>query len=238
MTKYNDNKGFLLPDDKALTLLRKYFVQSSISQGRLGKFHQVRDFKVKGTDQYYTYEKAVDVAYHLVDNPSRKLLTRYGWQVEDQEALPIILYLTYYDINNNPIRIDEGARIELTGKRSIQAKDTLTELFQITEVRSDLELNQCICKITPVREEQKENVKVIADAKDPGLENVYLNREIYYEEVDTIDKESEEILNGMIKDPTLGQTIDDLTIKEAYNELDKMIEGGEPDEDNRFISRV
>lgn len=230
-------KGSLLPDERALLYLRKQFVMSAKLQGRLGKFYQVRDFKVKGTDQEYTFEKPVEVAYHLNENPSRKILTRYGWQVEDNEQLPIILYLTYHDINDKPIRIDEGAKIELTGKQSIYVNDTLTKMFRITEVRSDLELNQCVCKITPVREEQKENVKVIADAKDPGLENVYLNREIYYEEEDLVDEMNTELLNEIIKDSSLGKTLNNITQEQTEEELDEII-GGDTDEDNRFISRI
>ena len=93
-------------------------------------------------------------------------------------------------MNNKPIKIDEGAIIELSGKRGIDGHDIQTEKFKITEVFSDLELNQCVCKVTPVREEQKENVKVLADKKDPNLENVYLDRKIYYDEC--IDKPKEE----------------------------------------------
>lgn len=230
-------KGSLLPDERALLYFRKQFVMSAKLQGRLGNFYQVRDFKVKGTDQEYTFEKPVEVAYHLNENPSRKLLTRYGWQVEDDEQLPIILYLTYHDIEDNPIRIDEGAQIELTGKQSIIANDVLTKLFRITEVRSDLELNQCVCKITPVREEQKENVKVIATAKDPGLENVYLNREIYYEEEDLVESLETDLLNKIINDPSLGKTINNITGEQTDEEIDAII-GGETDEDNRFISRI
>lgn len=183
-------KGSLLPDERALLYLRKQFVQSAKLQGRIGKFYQVRSFSIKGTDQKYVYEEPVDVAYHLNETPSRKLLTKYGWFVEDQEQLPILLYLTYHDLNDKPIRIDEGAQIELSGKHSIRENDIQTELFRITELRSDLELNQCICKITPVRHEQKENVKVIADKKDPNLENVYLNREIYYEDGGASDEDN------------------------------------------------
>lgn len=178
----NDNRGTLLPNDRALAYLRKQFVQSARLQGRIGKFHQVRDFKTNGTDTIYTYEAPVDVAYHLEVNPSRKLLTKYGWQVEDEDSLPVILYLTYHDMNDKLITIDRGALIELSAKRSINDKDIQTELFRISEVRTDLELNQCVCKIVPERLEQKENVKVLADKKDPNLENVYLNRAIYYEE--------------------------------------------------------
>lgn len=183
-------KGSLLPDERALLYLRKQFVQSAKLQGRIGKFYQVRSFSIKGTDQKYVYEEPVDVAYHLNETPSRKLLTKYGWFVEDQEQLPILLYLTYHDLSDKPIRIDEGAQIELSGKHSIRENDIQTELFRITELRSDLELNQCICKIIPVRHEQKENVKVIADKKDPNLENVYLNREIYYEDGGASDEDN------------------------------------------------
>ena len=183
-------KGSLLPDERALLYLRKQFVQSAKLQGRIGKFYQVRDYKVKGTDQEYNYEKPVEVAYHLDTTPSRKILTRYGWFTEDQEQLPIILYLTYHDMEDKEIRIDEGAQIELSGKQSIHANDIQTELFRITELRADLELNQCVCKITPVRAQQTENVKVVADKKDPNLENVYLNREIYYEEGGVTDEDN------------------------------------------------
>ena len=102
----------------------------------------------------------------------------------------------YYDIDNNLIKIDEGAKIELSGKRTIIKNDIQTEQFQITDLHTDLELNQCVCKIVPVREEQKENVKVLADKKDPILENVYLDRKIYYTE-DTGDDTDED--NKFIK---------------------------------------
>lgn len=177
-----DNKGFLLPNELALKYFRNNFVQSAKAQGRIGKLYQVDKFNTKGTDKYFEYKDPVDVAYHLDTTPSRKLLTRYGWFVEGEGSVPIILYLTYYDINNNLISIDEGARIELSGKRTIIENDIQTEQFQITDLHTDLELNQCICKVVPVREEQKENVKVLADKKDPILENVYLDRKIYYTE--------------------------------------------------------
>lgn len=192
----NDNKGFLLPNETALEYFRKNFVQSAKSQGRIGQFYQVKSFYTKGTDKYFEYNDPVDVAYHLDTTPSRKLLTRYGWFVEGEDSVPIVLYLTYYDIDNNLIKIDEGAKIELSGKRTIIENDIQTEQFQITDLHTDLELNQCVCKIVPVREEQKENVKVLADKKDPILENVYLDRKIYYTE-DTGDDTDED--NKFIK---------------------------------------
>lgn len=185
-----DNKGTLLPGERALLYLRKQFVISAKLQGRIGKFYQVRTYKVKGTDQDYTYEEPVDVAYHLDTNPSRKLLTQYGWQVEDPTQSPILLYLTFHDMKDNPIRIDEGAKLEISGKQSIAKNDILTKEFIITEVRTDLELNQCVCKVSPVREEQKENVKVLATEKDPNLENVYLDRKIYFEKGDESNEDN------------------------------------------------
>lgn len=189
----NTTKGSLLPNDKALEYLRKQFVMSAKMQGRLGNFYQVHDVKYRGTDQHYVYKDPVQVAYHLNETPSRKILLRYGWFTEDLQQLPIILFLTFYDIENKEILIQEGCKIEITGKRTIASKDTQTEQFQITELRTDLELNQCVCKVVPVREEQKENVKVLADKKDPNLENVYLKREIYYDETgqDSIDEPSD-----------------------------------------------
>lgn len=183
-------RGSLLPSEKELRYFRLQFVQSAKLQGRIGKFYQVREFKYHGTDQQYTYEKPVDVAYHINTNPSRKFLTQYGWFVEDQTQLPIILTLTYYDLKNKPIRIDEGALIELSGKQSIGINDIVTEKFQITTVYTDLELNQAVCQVVPLREKQKENVKVLADKKDPTLENVYLNRKIYYDEGGTQDEDT------------------------------------------------
>lgn len=191
----NDNKGSLLPNERALEYLRKQFVMSAKMQGRIGQFYQVRNYHVVGTDQHYDYEAPVDVAYHLNETPSRKLLTKYGWQTEDNEALPIILFITYWDMNNKPINIDEGAQIEISGKQSISEKDLITKKFQITEVRSDLELNQVVCKVVPVREQQKENVKVLADKRDPNLENVYLNREIYYDECEVEDDEDNRFIS-------------------------------------------
>ena len=190
----NDNeetkRGSLLPNEQALEYFRKNFVMSAKMQGRIGQFYQVHDFKTKGTDKYFTYDDPVDVAYHLDTTPSRKLLTKYGWFVEGEGSVPIVLYLTYYDINNKPITINEGAKISLSGKRTIGENDIQTEIFQITDLHTDMELNQCVCKVVPVREEQKENVKVLATEKDPILENVYLDRKIYYTE-DTGDNDED-----------------------------------------------
>lgn len=177
-----NNLGSLLPDDQALEYLRKQFVLSAKAQGRIGKFYQVKEVKYRGTDQEYIYEEPVDVAYHLVETPTRQMLTRLGWFVENQTNLPILLFITFYDMNNNEISIDEGAIIEVTAKRTIKPKDLVTEQFKITELQTDLELNQCVCKVTPVRLEQKENVHQLADKKDPVNENKYLKRHIYYDE--------------------------------------------------------
>ena len=187
----NDNRGLLLPNNDMLDYFRKNFVLSAKMQGRIGQFYQVHNFTTKGTDKYFTWDDPVDVAYHIDTNPSRKLLTKYGWFVEDQESMPIVLFLTYSDLENKPIRIDEGAKITISGKRSVITNEIQTETFQITDLHTDLELNQCICKVVPVREEQKENVKVLADEKDPILENVYLDRKIYYTE-ETGDEEDED----------------------------------------------
>jgi hypothetical protein len=110
------------------------------------------------------------------------MLTKYGWFVEDQTQLPIILFITYFDVNNNPISIDEGALIELSSKVTIAQGDITTTQFKLVEVRTDLELNQCVCRVVPTRIDQKENVKVLADERDPNLENVFLKRAIYYDE--------------------------------------------------------
>ena len=190
MNNEDTKRGMLLPNEQALEYFRKNFVMSARAEGRIGSFYQVHDFKTVGTDKHFTYDDPVDVAYHLDTTPSRKLLTRYGWFTEDQEGLPIILFLTYYDMNNNLIQIDEGARISISAKRTIIPNDIQTELFQITDLHTDLELNQCVCKVVPVREEQKENVKVLATEKDPVLENVYLDRKIYYTE-DTGDADED-----------------------------------------------
>ena len=182
-TKNNDKKdlGSLLPSDRELDYLRKQFVQSAKLQGRIGNFYQVITTEYKGTDQHYTYKEPVRVAYHLVENPSRRILLRYGWFTEDQTSLPIVLYLTYHDMDDKPIIIQEGSILEISGHRNIQGTIEIAK-FIITELRTDLELNQCVCKVTPYREKQKENVKVLADKKDPNLENVYINREIYYDD--------------------------------------------------------
>ena len=43
----------------------------------------------------------------------RKVLNRFGWFTEDMESLPIIMYLTYYDMNNNPINIENVLRANI-----------------------------------------------------------------------------------------------------------------------------
>lgn len=184
----SESKGSLLPNHDAQEYLRKQFVLSAKTQGRLGKFFQVSNIRTSGTDKIFDYKDPVDVAYHLETNPSRKLLTKYGWFTEDQSQLPIVLFITYFDIDNNPIAIDEGAIIELSSKVSIDKGALTTTQFTIVEVRTDLELNQCICRVVPTRYDQKENVKVLADEKDPNLENVFLRRGIYYDEGSVINE--------------------------------------------------
>lgn len=184
-----DNKrGSLLPSEKELKYFRRQFVQSAKLQGRLGRLHQIKDFKVKGTDQEYDYLKPVDVAYHLDENPSRKLLTKYGWFAEN-EPTPIVLILPYHDLGDNPIAVDVGCVIELSGKHSISENDIVTKQFTITKLTTDLEMNQAVCQIAPVREQQTENVKLLADEKDPVLDNIYLKRKIYFDTGEPVEEE-------------------------------------------------
>ena len=237
MNDENTKRGSLLPNEQALLYFRKQFVASAKAQGRLGKFYQVHEVKVQGTDKEFSYKDPVDVAYHLDTTPSRKLLTKYGWFVEDTDSVPIILYLNYFDINDNPIHIDEGAQIELSGKATILPDDIISKLFQITDLRTDLELNQCVCKVVPVRLKQTENVKVLADKKDPNLENVYFDRKIYYED----PPEEEPVPEVIVK--VKQQPIDEP--EEVIEETEEVIEEVEEPvveepkvyEENTFIRR-
>lgn len=166
----------MIPNIDELSYLREQFVEATTLHGRLADFYQIDHIKWKNTDNDIIYMDPVKVSYTLDINPSIKLIDKYGWFTNEQEPLPILAYITFTDINNKPIKIEERCLIDIVSMISIDGT-TKVNKFIVNAVSTDLELNQAVLNLTPYREELKQNVRVLQTKADPELEHQYTKRE-------------------------------------------------------------
>lgn len=170
------NLGKLMPTVKELEYIRKQFVEAASLQGRIARFFPINHSKWKNTDPDIIYSDPVNVAYTLDMNPEISTISKYGWFVEDRNNLPILAYLTFYDLEGNSVNIEEQCLIEITSQRNTLGISE-DKKFIVNHVVTDLELNMAVLELQPYREKLKENVKEIGTKADPTAENKYFNRE-------------------------------------------------------------
>ena len=165
----------MIPNIDELSYLREQFVEATTLHGRLADFYQIDHIKWKNTDSDIIYKEPVRVSYTLDTNPSIKLISRYGWFTNEQDPLPILAYITFTDINNNPIQIEEKCIINIVSMVDIGGTTKINK-FIVQAVSTDLELNQAVLNLVPYREELKQNVRVLQTKADPELEHKYTKR--------------------------------------------------------------
>lgn len=166
----------MIPNIDELSYLREQFVEATTLHGRLADFYQIDHVKWKDTDSDIIYKDPVKVSYTLDANPDIKLISRYGWFVNDQGPLPILAYITFTDIDNKPIQIEERCIIDIISFIDI-AGNTKVNKFIVNAVSTDLELNQAVLNLTPYREMLKQEVRQLQTKADPELEHKFTKRE-------------------------------------------------------------
>lgn len=182
--KRKKDRGGLYPSYKELDLYRKQFVEGASLQGRIGNLYQVDKEDQVNTDEYYTWKSPVEVSY-LIDNPRKSILLKYGWYTEDKSNLPIIAYLTFNDISNNPIYPSEGAILEISARLDPHGETLETRKFDIVKVATDFDLAMFICNLAPHREKLIP-INPVPTKNDITNENRFFNRKLIGEE-DLID---------------------------------------------------
>lgn len=186
-----DNKslGSLTPSVNELAYLREQFVEATGLQGRLADFYQIDHRKNKNTDSFVSYKDPVRVSYTLNANPSIQTIQKYGWYKADQTQLPLICFITFTDIDNKPICIEQDCIIDIVSFINIDGT-TKVNKFIVANVATDLELNQAVLNLTPYFEKIKTDRKHQTKA-DPQLEHKYTKREEVWEDVVADVKNSE-----------------------------------------------
>lgn len=172
----------MIPEIDELSYLREQFVEATTLHGRLADFYQIDHIKWKNTDSDIIYKDPVRVSYTLDANPSIKLINRYGWFVNDQAALPVLAYITFTDIDNKPIEIEEQCIIDIQSFINIDGTTKINK-FIVQAVSTDLELNQAVLNLVPYKETLKNEVRVLQTKADPELEHKYTKREEIWTDV-------------------------------------------------------
>lgn len=174
----------MIPSIDELSFLREQFVEATTLHGRIADFYQIDHIKWKNTDSDVIYLEPVKVSFTLDANPSIKTISRYGWFKEDQEALPILAYITFTDVDNKPIQIEEQCLIDIISMIDI-AGNTKVNKFKVQQVATDLELNQAVLNLIPYRETLKSGVRKLETFADPELEHKFTKRdEVWCKEVE------------------------------------------------------
>lgn len=166
----------MVPSVDELSFLREQFVEATTLHGRLADFYQIDHEKWKNTDPDIIYKDPVKVSYTLDANPSVKTISRFGWFTEDQTALPILAYITFTDVDNKPIQIEEQCIIDIISMIDV-AGNTKVNKFKVQQVATDLELNQAVLNLIPYRETLKAGVRQLETVADPELEHKFTRRD-------------------------------------------------------------
>ena len=164
------------PSVEELDILRNQFVEATTLHGRIAEFYQIDHIKWNRTDPDVQYLEPVKVSYTLDANPSTKTISRYGWFKEDQTELPVIAYITYHDIENKPIKIEEQCLIDITAMIDTLGASAVHK-FKVQRVATDLELNQAVLNLIPYRETLKAGVRQLETVADPTLEHKFVQRD-------------------------------------------------------------
>lgn len=175
----------MIPNIDELDYLREQFVEATILHGRIADFYQIDHINWVNTDSDILYKDPVKVSYTLDANPSIKLISKYGWFVNDQTALPILAYITFTDIDNKPIQIEEKCIIDIQSFINIDGTTKINK-FIVQAVSTDLELNQAVLNLVPYKETLKQNVRMLQTKADPELEHKYTKRDETW--VDVVSK--------------------------------------------------
>lgn len=167
--------GSLTPSINELSYLREQFVEATGLQGRLANFYQIDHRENKNTDSFVCYKEPVRVSYTLNANPSIQTIQKYGWYKADQSQLPLICYITYTDIENKPISIEQDCVIDIVSFINIDGT-TKVNKFIVANVATDLELNQAVLNLVPYFDKINTH-RAQQTYADPQLEHKYTKRE-------------------------------------------------------------
>ena len=167
--------GSLTPSVDELSYLREQFVEATGLQGRIANFYQIEHRQNVNTDSFVYYKDPVRVSYTLNVNPSIQTIQKYGWYKAEQERLPLICYITYTDIENKPIAIEEDCIRDIVSFINIDGT-TQVNKFKVANVATDLELNQAVLNLVPYFEQVK-TYRPQQTFADPQLEHKYTKRE-------------------------------------------------------------
>ena len=179
-------RGKLYLSNREIELYRRNFVEGANLQGRSGLLYQVDTEHQVNTDEYYNWKSPVDISYYLVENPKKSVLQKYGWYVEDKSNQPLLCYLTFNDVKNNPIYPSEGAILEISARLDPHNEHSIqTQKFDIVKVSTDYDLAKFICNLAPHRKHIKP-INPVPTSEDPTNENRYFNRKLIGEK-DLID---------------------------------------------------
>ena len=174
------NQGILFPEVEELNLYREFQNEAFQRLGRRGLYHPVLEVKIYGTDAEYTYGQPVSVSYTLVENPSMKLLQKFGWNVEANESKPILCYMSYLDNSDKNVEPSEGGILEISARANAHGNYTLnTQKFQIVDAKTDFEMNLFVCNLAPYREIEKPK-EPTPTKEDPANEDAYFRRQNIY----------------------------------------------------------
>ena len=173
--------GTLTPCINELSYLREQFVEATGLQGRLAKFYQIDHRENIITDSHVYYRDPVTVSYTLNANPSIQTIQKYGWYKADQSQLPLLCYITYTDIDNKPIVIEQDCIIDIVSFINIDGT-TKVNKFKVGNIATDLELNQAVLSLVPYFDKVN-TYRHQQTFADPQIEHKYTKRDEQWDQV-------------------------------------------------------
>lgn len=155
------------PTAKEIELQTKFFEEASYMGGTPVLFYPVKNKVISAvSSEFFEYEDPLSIDIIYDERPKISLLKRLNWYTEDQDIQPRIMYIPS-SVGGKKISVVRGAKVRVNS--TISPNDS-TDLFMISQVRTELVSLFYICNVVPFREQQSPD-------NDQSLNNRWLNHE-------------------------------------------------------------
>ncbi len=152
------------PTQKELDLYQKMFNEAAYMGGTPLKYQAVAEKTITGvSSELYEWEDPIDVDGIYEARPKVSLLKRLNWYTEDKDNQPSIVYLPLKQ-GDKTLMVKRGALIHVVS--NMNPADV--NIFQVSEVRTDLIPLTFVCNVVPFRETTEA-------AEEPTVNHVWLN---------------------------------------------------------------
>lgn len=137
----------ITPTNLELELFKQFFSESSYMGGTRVKYQTIKSRVLSDiSDEYYEWNDPIELDIIYDERPKVSLLKRLNWFTEDPSIQPKIMYIPS-KVGNTVLNVRRGDLVSVIN--TVNSSDE--NIFQVSEVRTELVYYMFICNIVPFR---------------------------------------------------------------------------------------